>query len=292
MEQHQIQSNKLLVTIASFGAEITSIKSKGRQTEFIWDANPAVWNRHAPILFPFVGKLNQGKYRYQDQAYHLGQHGFARDMEFEVVEIYSDFIRLMLASNEASLENYPFEFKLFVSYKVIEDRVEVRYEVMNLGLKNMYFSIGAHPGFMLPVKNLAEFDVVFNRVEPNLNRFLLEEGLLNNQTSPVNLEAGQILNLNSFSFKEDALVFKYLQSNEIELKHLKSNWSVKMAFEGFPFFGIWAKHPTQAFVCLEPWAGIADSNTFNGELQQKEGILNLGPGSQMDFNYTLSFSDC
>ncbi len=292
MERYQIQSNKLAVSIASFGAEITSIKSKAQQTEFMWDANPEIWNRHAPILFPFVGKLNRGKYTFQEKTYQLGQHGFARDMEFEVVEIYTDFIRLMLTSNEKTSENYPFEFKLFVSYKVIEDTVEVKYEVLNLGVQNMYFSIGAHPGFLLPKQDLSEFAIVFNRVEPNLQRHLIEEGLLNHQTSSVILTEENMFKLNSMSFQGDALVFKHLHSNEITLKHLNSHWSVKMAFEGFPFFGIWAKFPTQAFVCLEPWAGIADSVTFEGNLQEKEGILNLGPGSQMEFNYQLTFSDC
>ncbi len=290
MTIHQLKSDSLMVNFSSKGAEIVSIKHIQTGVEFIWDGNQEVWNRHAPVLFPIVGKLNENQFQYEGSFYSLGQHGFARDLEFETVEIYSDVIRFLLESNEDTLKVYPFEFKLFIEYKLIENQLETTYTVHNSGKEIQYFSIGAHPAFLLPDENLENFSIYFNQDEPNLQRFLIKDGLQTEETTNVGLSISNELELNANSFDKDAIIFKDLNSNEISIRHKKSNWQVKMSFEGFPFFGIWSKHPHQKFICLEPWAGITDKMGFNGEITEKEGICSLGANKSKSFCFKTKFS--
>lgn len=287
MESISIQSDNLKVEISLKGAEVTSVIDKASQTEFMWNANPQIWNRHAPILFPIVGKLNQNTLHCKGKNHTMGQHGFARDKTFEVLEIYSDLARFMLVSDDVSLANFPYQFKLFITYTVKENCLEISYEVYNTDTEKMYFSVGAHPGFLLPEKDLNSFEIQFESKE-NLETHLLKEGLFSGEKALLQENTNRLL-LNENTFQKDALVFKNLNSKFICLKHLNSEWEIKLDFEGFPYLGIWAKHPNQDFICLEPWQGLADKIDFNGDLSKKEGIVELGPQEMKQFKHILSF---
>ncbi len=289
MTQYQIKSNSHVATFSEMGAELCSLKEIESGEEFIWNAENTIWNRHSPILFPIVGRLNQDKYQYNGNSFGMTQHGFARDLNFEVVEIYTDFMRFMLQSDANTLKKYPFQFKLFIEYKITDNRLTTKYTVHNPGVENLYFSIGAHPGFILPNPKLEEFYIEFNQIEENLKSHLIESGLLTGKTEKILINQGQQLDLDSSSFSKDAIVFKHLKSDKISLKHRKTNWEIQMQFENFPFFGIWTKYPHQKFLCLEPWAGIADSSSFLGGFNEKEGICCAEPGSQLEFSYHTTF---
>lgn len=288
MESINIQSEKLKVEISLKGAEVTSVIDKLSQTEFMWNANPQIWNRHAPILFPIVGKLNQNTLYCKGENYKMGQHGFARDKTFEVLEIYTDLVRLMLVSDDVSLSIYPYQFKLFVTYSVKGNCLEISYEVFNPDTEKMYFSVGAHPGFLLPEKDFNSFEIQFESKE-DLETHLLKEGLFSGEKALLQ-ENTNSLSLNENTFQKDALVFKNLNSKFICLKHLNSKWEIKLDFAEFPYLGIWAKHPNQDFICLEPWQGLADKIDFNGDLSEKEGIVVLEPQEMKQFKHFLSFT--
>jgi|694.fasta_scaffold03332_13 galactose mutarotase-like enzyme len=287
MESVSIQSDNLKVEISLKGAEVTSVIDKASRTEFMWNANPQIWNRHAPILFPIVGKLNQNTLHCKGKNYTMGQHGFARDKTFEVLEIYTDLVRFMLVSDDVSLANFPYQFKLFITYAVKENYLEISYEVYNTDTEKMYFSIGAHPGFLLPEKDFNSFEIQFESKE-NLETHLLKEGLFSGEKALLHENTNRLL-LNENTFQKDALVFKHLNSKFICLKHLNSEWEIKLDFEGFPYLGVWTKHPYQDFICLEPWQGLADKIDFNGDLSKKEGIVELEPQEMKQFKHILSF---
>ena len=287
MESVSIQSDNLKVEISLKGAEVTSVIDKASRTEFMWNANPQIWNRHAPILFPIVGKLNQNTLHCKGKNYTMGQHGFARDKTFEVLEIYTDLVRFMLVSDDVSLANFPYQFKLFITYAVKENYLEITYEVYNTDTEKMYFSIGAHPGFLLPEKDFNSFEIQFESKE-NLETHLLKEGLFSGEKALLHENTNRLL-LNENTFQKDALVFKNLNSKFICLKHLNSEWEIKLCYEGFPYLGVWANHPFQDFICLEPWKGLADKIDFNGDLSKKEGIVELEPQEMKQFKHILSF---
>ncbi|WP_242851368.1 hypothetical protein [Clostridium sp. DMHC 10] len=146
-----LQNELLKVEAVEKGAELTSIKTVKDGAEYLWTAKSDIWARHAPILFPIVGKVKNNTYRINDDTYTLSQHGFARDMNFEVMEGTSDKAVFKLTYNEETLSKYPYKFELIVKYELKENEIEASYKVKNVDSQEIYFSIGAHPGFNCPV---------------------------------------------------------------------------------------------------------------------------------------------
>lgn len=288
MESFQIESATHKASFLLKGAELCSLIDKKTGTEFIWQANPAVWARHAPVLFPIVGKLNNDNYRFEGKEYHLPQHGFARDQQFEVVEVYTDTLRFMLTHTPELNNQYPFAFKLFITFELKENTLLTQYEVYNPGIENTYFSVGAHPGFQLPKSGLDNYIISLAGIEIP-PRKLLSQGLFNHQTEVLPFNQNQI-NLDSNSFAKDAWVFELQNHYSLSIKDKHSPWQVSMEVENMPYLGIWTKFPCEDFVCLEPWAGLADDVDFNGPLEDKKGIQCLGPGSSLKFSFKTSFS--
>ncbi|OYU96091.1 MAG: hypothetical protein CFE21_06685 [Bacteroidetes bacterium B1(2017)] len=286
--QYSIQSSKLKVIINTHGAEMISVLDKQTGFEFMWNGNPEIWNRHAPVLFPIVGKLNQNRITIEGKIVEMSQHGFARDCEFEAIEVYEDLLKSMLVSDDVSLSKYPYQFKFFITYQVFENVLETTYTILNEDVKTMYFSVGAHPGFMLPEANLENYYIEFSDKE-NLERHLLKDGLFTGESELLSSNQKQ-LNLNHELFEKDAIVFKKLASKTLSLKKVNSNYCIQLDFDQFPFMGIWTKAGQENFICLEPWLGIADGCNFNSDISQKEGIVALEPGSDVSFSYKLTFS--
>lgn len=285
---HTIQNNNLTVTAKGFGAELVSIYSKEHNIEYLWQADKEVWSRHAPVLFPIVGKLQNNSYNFEGKTYSLPQHGFARDMEFELEEKTQNQLVFLLKSTEETLSKYPFDFELRIIYTLEGNTVLVTYEVKNSGTSPMYFSIGAHPGFNSPLKEGEKFNDYFLEFEKEemLFRYLLSDGLLTGATEPVIVQ-DRTFRLSRELFEKDALVFKHLKSNKITLRSEKSGHYVEMLFKDFPFYGIWTKPGQDRFLCLEPWNGIADTKGNSSNLTEKEGILSLESGKSFSCSYQL-----
>ncbi len=257
-------------TFNSKGAELVSAIDSASGYEFIWQADAAVWARHAPILFPIVGKLKNNSYQLNGKKFELPQHGFARDESFEIQEIYTDLITFKLVNNTKTESVYPFQFSLMVSYRAIELGIEMVVSIQNKGQDPMPFSFGLHPGFQLPEANLNAFEL-FSDYPLKWERSEIQAGLLTGKKQIVS-ELSENIRLDTNIFKDDALVFEHFLSKTIGLKHLNSNYEVKMVSDGFNYLGIWNKFPSQNFVCIEPWAGITDNTGAIGDLYQKKGI--------------------
>lgn len=282
-----IENDEIKIAISSNGAELQSIYNKKNSTEYLWDANPNFWAKKSPILFPIVGGLKNNQYSINGKIFSLNRHGFAREKEFEVKQISKTRIHFILQSNQESLNNYPFHFKLTVEYSIINNQLFCKYVIENLGNDEMYFSIGAHPAFKVPLDKETKFDdwfLEFNSIE-HANIFpLTNEGLLETNSIPF-LQKTNHLQLKKDLFYKDALVFKNIQSNKISLKSTSSKRGLTMQFDDFNFFGIWSAKNAD-FVCLEPWCGVADSINSSGDITKKEGINKLN--SNQTFNRTWS----
>lgn len=150
---YQLKNNFLTVTLSDKGAEIQSVKDVNSGREYMWQADPEIWGRHAPVLFPVVGRLKDDQYTYDGKTYHMGQHGFARDAQFTVEEQDDKHIVFLLTSNEDTKKMYPFDFELRVSYSLVNNLLEEHFTVTNTDTKEMIFGIGGHPGFNLPTDN-------------------------------------------------------------------------------------------------------------------------------------------
>lgn len=152
MAVYELSNGAVSVQVNYFGAELKSLKKLDTETEYLWKADPAYWKRTSPVLFPFVGALNRREYRTKGKTYSMTQHGFARDMEFELSSQTEDEIWFVLKSNEETYGKYPYEFILKLGYRLLADGVEVCWKVENPGKEELPFSIGGHPAFNCPIK--------------------------------------------------------------------------------------------------------------------------------------------
>lgn len=284
-----IESDLLRVVVNQVGAELTRIQSIQSGKEYLWDANPAVWASHAPVLFPTIGALKNNTYFFEGKPYQLPKHGFVRNnTAVEVVAQESSSVTFGLSTSEATLASYPFEFKFLITYSLEGNKLTVAHEVVNTGSTPLLFSLGAHPGFRCPInegESYEDYFLEFEHKETAQTWELASDGLVSNTTIPV-LDNSAILPLHSHLFDKDALIFKNLRSRKVTLKSKKSAQSVTVDYPDFNYLGVWAK-PEANFVCIEPWLGIADSFDTDQNLATKEGIQTLDAGKKFEATYTV-----
>ncbi|MBO1306006.1 aldose 1-epimerase family protein [Enterococcus sp. 669A] len=292
MTHYMIENDELQVKILAKGAELTSIQAKSDNTEFLWQSDPAYWSRHAPILFPIVGKLKNDSYYYKGQRYDMTQHGFARDMDFYVVEQQAAKIRLVLDYSQETLRKYPFKFRLEVEYSLQNNQLLTRYVVTNLSdEKEMLFSVGAHPGFKVPLDDETTFEDYRLELLPETSRtFIPVTGEVLLQTDQAEKAAQSSFPLTRELFKDGVLVFETPGKTQIVLKSDRTDKAIIMDYQTLPYLGIWSTYPADApFVCLEPWNGVADIFDASGQLSEKLGVNQLEPQGQFATEYTTTF---
>lgn len=273
-----IENDYLRISVKTMGAELDSLYSKKHNLEYLWEGDPKFWSRKSPALFPVVGALREGKFIYDGQEYHLAKHGFARTMEFVPDGHSSSELHYLLCSNEVTKQMYPFDFEFRISYSLQRSALHVSYDVRNTGESEMFFSVGAHPAFKVPLVPGTEYNdyyLEFEEEETAKRHIINGDGLLG--SSEDFLVNTQRIPLSKELFYRDALVFKQIHSGLITLKSDKAEHGVNVYFDGFNYLGVWAAKDAD-FVCIEPWCGVADSVTHSMKLEKKEGIRSLKPG--------------
>lgn len=275
-----ISNSTLKASIKHAGAELFSLKDNQNQ-EYIWEGNPDFWGKHSPVLFPIVGTLKNNAYTINGKEYQLPRHGFARDMEFQLIDKTENSAAFSLLSNSETLKKYPFDFELQLIYTLNETTLEIAYKVINKSKTKMPFSIGAHPAIALP-ENFENYSFKFEK-EEDLKYALLENDLISNKTESLQT-IENLVPLNYKLFENDALVFKTLESNSLTILE-NSKPYIKVDFASFPSLGIWTKDQAP-FVCIEPWFGYSDTAENSGDLFEKEGILILD--AKQTFNSKFS----
>ena len=268
-----VENKYLKISIDEKGAELRSVSNKETGLEYMWSGDPAFWGKTSPILFPIVGTLMKDSYLYKDKLYSLTRHGFARDSMFQTVDKTDDTVTFSLMSTPATREKYPFDFEMRILYRLMANTLEVSYWVINRQKEDLYFSAGAHPAFKIPLidgTSYQDYYLQFEKME-NLKRCpISREGLIKSEPVPLPDDTS-VLKLTRHLFDEDALVFKHLKSEKISIKSKAHPHGLDLYFDGFPYLGIWAAKNAD-FVCIEPWCGIADSESHDQQLISKEGI--------------------
>ena len=249
--ENTLKYGNVEIEVLSTGAELSSYKVNGN--EFIWERNPEFWPNSSPVLFPFVGILKDGKYIFKNKEYSMTtRHGIARYEDFDLVEKGENFLKFKFSSDEETLKKYPFEFDFFMTYTIIDNSLEIKYEVINKNNEDMYFSLGAHPAFALEINENIKLEDYFLEFEKE--------------------ETAQI-----YQLRTDALILNekkdYLKNEKI-IKLNKNERKLTMDYGKFPFIAFWSK-PAAPFVCIEPWFGISDFANCSGKLEEKTGILKL-----------------
>lgn len=287
-----LHNDYLTVQINPLGAELTSVKDNDSGLEYMWQADKAYWGRHAPILFPIVGRLQDNQYRLNDQTYRLTQHGFARDREFTVTEQTATRVSLELTADAQTKTLYPLDFILTLTYELVDHQLRVSATVTNPATAPMVFSFGAHPGFNVPFGGAAaDFTDYHVTVSPKkvYHRVPLVGPYSDTQHS-VPLDLTQPLTLSHELFAHDAQVLT-LDNHEttVMLSTPADDHGVALTVAA-PYLGIWSPYPKQApFVCLEPWWGLADDVQATGDLTTKVAIQRLAGGADFHAAYQVTY---
>lgn len=275
-----IASDQLTASIHPLGAELWSLAdSEGRQ--LMTDADPAFWAGHAPVLFPIVGALAGDQYRLGDRTFAMARHGFARRSEFVLVEADEAHALFRLEANDATRASYPFDFRLDMGFALTGATLAMTATVTNAGDTPMPFSFGYHPAFAwpLPFGGAAEdHRIVFEHDESApIRRLDPATGLVATepQLSPVNCN---VYAPTYTDFEDDALIWDQLASRSLTYG-VPGEPQLRIDFPDTPMLGIWQK-PGARYLCIEPWAGIADPLGFTGDFANKPGVITLAAGAQ------------
>ncbi len=289
----EIQNDRLSVRIENIGAQIISVRDWAG-TEYMWQREPDIWPRTAPILFPVIGRLRNDAYRVNGKEYRMERHGFARDMPFSVVRQTDTSVVFSVSSDEKIKEKYPFDFTLDIGYQLDGSNLMKTHSVTNHSAEEMFFELGGHDGFRVALdaaESMEDYYISFegeSELHPLLKR---EDFLYSDERGNIPLDAGKLW-LTMDLFRQDAIVLDQLQSRKVILGNAKGTRRIGFRFPDFPLLGIWTpdKPFDTNFVCLEAWSSLPDSIMADMELRSKIHICRLGAGERKIFRYTTNFS--
>lgn len=285
-----IKNSILSIDIAEHGAELQSIKKDGK--EYLWQGDAKFWGRRSPVLFPTVGRVWNNVYRHEGTSYEMGQHGFARDMDFQLVSKEEDKIEYVLESTSETLAKYPFTFRLHIGYQLIENEVIVKWRVENLGKSELYFQIGAHPAFYFPNFDPTTSDRCFFAFDETKNLQYIcpvEKGCVSPDIHTLQLNEEGLMPIDIHSFDCDTYIFENKQLKKITLLDKAKVPYLSLAFDT-PLVAIWSptkEHPDCPFICIEPWFGRCDAIGYEGEFKEKDWMQTLASGEEFETTYKI-----
>lgn len=285
-DRHTIHASGITAVIKADGAELCSLKTADG-LELLWQAGPA-WPRHAPWLFPIVGRLNNDELHHRGQTYKMTQHGFARDLRFAWLEQTAQSCTLQLTDSEATRARYPFGFRLTITYRIESNSLQATIEIANPGNEALPASFGAHPAFnwpLAPGQAKESYRLVFPQAAPAPIR-RLAAGLLREQPEPSPLR-GTVLPLSEALFADDAVIFGAITSRSVRYEGDRGP-SIEIAWDGFRELGVWSKPAGAPFLCIEPWRGFASPIGFDGAFADKPGLMHIAPGTTEELSCRIT----
>jgi galactose mutarotase-like enzyme len=288
-DSHTISAGGIIATIKADGAELCSLQTADA-LELLWQAGPT-WQRHAPWLFPIVGRLKDDSLRHQGKTYPMTQHGFARDLRFEWADRSAQSCTLVLTDSDTTRARYPFGFRLTISYRADATSLDITIGIENPGAEMLPASFGGHPAFNWPLspdQAKESYRLVFPQAEPSPIR-RLTGGLMRAQPEPSPIE-GMVLPLSERLFADDAVILDHPVSRAVRYVG-EHGPSLEIAWDGFRELGIWSKPAGASFLCIEPWRGHASPIDFDGEFADKPGVMQIAPGAVETLKYRVTVRD-
>lgn len=291
--EYFLENNEFIAKFDSHGAELKSVLRKSDYREYMWYGDSKFWGRTSPVLFPFVGSLKNKEYEFDGRKYPMGQHGFARDMEFTLMEKSDNSLAFKLDSNDSTREKYPFDFSLIITYTLKGGELTVDWTVTNTGNETMYFSIGAHPAFLCPIHGESGkngyrlyFDGV-NSIHHHGNT--RDTGLaIMSEDITLPLTDNRVEIAPDF-FDRCTYMIEGNQTKLVGIEDADGNRFVDVCFDT-PLFAIWSPEGKNApFICIEPWYGRCDATDFTGDLTKRDYTNTLQPLGVFNGGYSMKF---
>ena len=282
----------LTVEIEDVGAQLASITSKDG-TQYLWQGDPDIWPRRAPLLFPVIGRLKDGQYTLGEEVHTIPTHGFCRDALFAVEQHSDTSVSFHLSDSEETRAVYPFAFALTVTYNLEENRLIKAHKVENRSEREMYYELGGHDGFRAPLAEGEKMDDYAIRI-PGLEAIqpyaMNEELMLIPKNVIVPLHDGRI-SLKPSVYGQDTIILDQFPQSKAILVDGQDRPRVTLEFGDFPYLGIWtmAKDFDTNYVCIEPWTTLPDGTFVGRGLKDKAGIRSLAAGQSETVTYTTIF---
>ena len=286
--RYELKNSFLTVEAETAGGELASIRSAKDGLEYLWQADPEFWKRHAPVLFPIVGNAKNKTLLIGGKPCPMGQHGFALDMEFRLEKQTENRLLFRLDSDAETRKRYPYDFCLEIGYELKGNTVKTTWKVTNTGNGEFHYQIGGHPAFNCPLGDGKRSDYMFHfDREGSLEYGLLDEnGLLKEEIFTLQTQKG-FVRIRDDMFDKDALIVENAQCGRVSLCGPDKNAYLTVLFDS-PLFGLWSPAGKRApFVCIEPWFGRADRDTFEGSIEEREYDQCLKPAGSRTYCYTI-----
>ncbi len=285
-----IENAHLRVTADTLGAQLLSVLGKDG-CEYLWQGDPAYWKDRAPVLFPFIARLENKQYQTGGQSYPMTIHGFASKSEFSAV-CREDALVMTLCSSEQTREYYPFDFTLEITYRLEGSTLLVENRVTNEDTKPMHFALGGHPGFCVPLGNEGRFQDCYLEFSapcaPVRIGFTQDTVLRNSQDVPYPLEDGRSLPLDHSLFDDDAIILKDV-APAVSLKSHACGRSVTVRYPDMPYLGFWHRpHSDAPYVCIEPWTSLPGRSGLLEDIDSREDFIHLDAGKTWENIWTVS----
>ena len=287
-----LKNHRLTVRIEEMGAQLCSVKDPAGR-EYIWQADPEIWGRHAPLLFPVIGRLKDGKYTVHGREYAISIHGFARGSLFSVAEQGETRAVFRLEHSEQTLQAWPFPFALTVTYQLEENRLHKSVRVENSGEETMFYELGGHDGFVAPLEPgevMDDYAIVIPGLEQLTPYGMDEQLMVTPPTLTYPLQNGRIP-LKPSAYQLDTIILGDLPQSRACLVDRQGRARVTLDFPGFPYLGLWTqgREEDTNYVCIEPWSTLPDAVFVGRGLEDKRGIRTLQPGQSEVLQYTTTF---
>ena len=287
-----IGKGALSASISSKGAELQSLKLNG--VEYLWQADPALWGKHAPVLFPIVGSIRNGRADSAEGPCTMDRHGLARINEHELVSVSDDgaSVTYEFVSTPETRAAYPYDFKLNMTYAIVgEVTLAQTFRVENTGAVPLPFSVGGHPAFNIPVEGTDEayedYEFRFAELWTADCPKLVEGGLATYEDTFRTVDGSDTLPLSRELFRYDTMILDHVPGDTLSLVGKRSGHGIRVDFPGFDYLGVWSA-PGAPFVALEPWTGHTTLTTEDDVLEHKENITILEPGAVDERTFTIT----
>lgn len=289
MKQITIKNDSLAVKVALLGAEIQEVKNLKDDFSYIWTADAKYWGRHAPILFPFIGRSNDNKYLLNGKEYSMKQHGFLRDQTFQVAEQKEDQVTLTWSADAASLKIYPYHFTARVTYQLVANQLKISYQIKNENSSAMYYSLGFHPGLNI-TSDLSDYSLNFTPQVKELTTLLIDPApFRSGKTAATKLDNGRLA-LSYPMLDNGLIIYRAKDIKQVSLTSRKDSHRVTEDITDFPYLAIWSPEKKQApFVCVEPFKGLPDKYGKPVELADKDGENHIIGHHAADIHLSLQF---
>jgi len=282
LEPIRLRNDKLGVAISPVGAELMSIRGKDG-AEYLWQGDPAFWDRRAINLFPYIARLTNETYAYEGRTYHLPIHGFLPDALTQIESRDNAAACFLLKDTEATRAVYPFSFELRVRYALSDETVTIRFEVLNTGDREMHFGIGGHPGFLVPLEDglaFTDYTLEFDTpCEPERVCFT-DRCFTTGETEAYPLVEGRYIPLRHDLFDHDVIVLRNM-SKTVAIKSPKGKKSVTVSFPDMPYVGFWhAVRKEAPYVCVEPWSSLPSRDGVIEDVSLQDNLIHLPAGER------------